>query len=125
MKQFSLEEYIKNPSRKVVTRDGRKVRIVCTDLNSSYPIVALITIYDDNSEEVVTCTQNGEYFGRNSTSKFDLFFAPENHEGWINVFNNHCSGRVGACIFKSKEDAEDVGEICSDYITTVKIEWEE
>lgn len=31
MKQFSLEEYIKNPSRKIVTRDGKEARIVCTD----------------------------------------------------------------------------------------------
>ena len=27
MKQFNLEEYLKNPSRKVVTRDGRAVKI--------------------------------------------------------------------------------------------------
>ena len=24
MKQFNLEEYLKNPNRKIVTRDGRK-----------------------------------------------------------------------------------------------------
>ena len=28
MKQFSLEEYLTNPSRKVVTRDGKAVRIM-------------------------------------------------------------------------------------------------
>lgn len=27
MKQFSLEEYLKNPNRKVITRDGRNVTI--------------------------------------------------------------------------------------------------
>lgn len=31
MKEFSLEEYLAHPKRKIVTRDGRKVRIVCTD----------------------------------------------------------------------------------------------
>lgn len=31
MKQFNLEEYLKNPKRKVVTRDGRDVRVICTD----------------------------------------------------------------------------------------------
>ena len=35
MKQFSLEEYLANPSKKVVTRDGRNVRIICTDLVTS------------------------------------------------------------------------------------------
>ena len=31
MKQFNLEEYLKNPSRKVITRDGREARIMCTE----------------------------------------------------------------------------------------------
>ena len=43
MKQFNLDEYLQNPSRKVVTRDGRKVRIVCTDKKGACPIVALVT----------------------------------------------------------------------------------
>lgn len=31
MEQFSLEEYLENPERKVVTRDGRNVRIICSN----------------------------------------------------------------------------------------------
>ena len=32
MKQFNLAEYLKNPERKIVTRDGRSVkRILCVD----------------------------------------------------------------------------------------------
>ena len=43
MKPFNLEEYLKNPDKKVVTRDGRNVRIICTDRRDSvYPIVVLI-----------------------------------------------------------------------------------
>ena len=34
MRFFNLEEYLKNPSQKVVTRDGREVRIICTDMKS-------------------------------------------------------------------------------------------
>ena len=41
MKQFSLEEYLKNPNQKVVTRDGRKVTILCTNY-STKPIIAEI-----------------------------------------------------------------------------------
>ena len=40
MKQFDLQEYLKNPSRKVVTRDGRDVRIICTNYDSFSPIIA-------------------------------------------------------------------------------------
>lgn len=31
MKPFSLKEYLKNPNKKVVTRDREEVRIICTD----------------------------------------------------------------------------------------------
>ena len=34
MEQFSLEKYLASPSRKVVTRDGSPVRILCTDKKS-------------------------------------------------------------------------------------------
>ena len=85
MKQFNLQEYLANPSRQVVTRDGRKVRIVCTDRAGLYtkPIVALITL--PNGDEVIkTFWDNGietnTFAGENG-----LFFAPEKHEGWINL----------------------------------------
>ena len=49
MKQFNLDEYLKNPSKKVVTRMGRKVRIICTDREDSiYPVVALVK--DENRD---------------------------------------------------------------------------
>ena len=51
MKQFSLEEYLKNPSRKVVTRDGRKARIVCTDAMGDYPLIALVEALDGTAEQ--------------------------------------------------------------------------
>ena len=34
MKQFNLEEYLKDPSREIITRDGRPVRIICTNAKS-------------------------------------------------------------------------------------------
>ena len=43
MKPFSLDEYLKNPSKKVVTKEGKTVkRILCTDARGNYPVVALI-----------------------------------------------------------------------------------
>lgn len=42
MKPFSLEEYLKNPFRKLITRDKRKARIICTNKKGNYPIIALI-----------------------------------------------------------------------------------
>ena len=31
MKQFNLEEYLKNPNQKVIARDGRNVKILSTN----------------------------------------------------------------------------------------------
>jgi hypothetical protein len=42
MEQFSLEEYFKNPTRPIVTRDGRSARIICTDAKRDFPLIALI-----------------------------------------------------------------------------------
>ena len=43
MEQFSLEKYLENPNRKIVTRDGRSARIICTDrLAENYPVIALV-----------------------------------------------------------------------------------
>lgn len=124
MKQFNLEEYQKNPSRKVVTRDGHPVRIICTDKeNAYYPVIALVKIL--YCEIIIECTANGEYEQNNET-KWDIFFAPEKHEGWINLYKYE-SGVIGISshYFTSKKEAEEEGKTHTCNVTTIKIEWEE
>ena len=123
MDKFNLEKYLANPSRKVVTRNGRNARIVCTDRNiNNFPIVALIQLYNDSDEEVLTYTKDGEYEVDKST-RHDLFFAPEKHEGWINIYRNDDEDYYkGKIIYSSKEDAIKRGEKTPYYITTTKIE---
>ena len=125
MEQFSLEKYLANPSRKLVTRDGRNARIICTDMKSTtYPVVAL---REDGSgyEQIFTFSKNGEY-AVNESSRNDLFFAPETHEGWINVYRYSDGGHAYAgAVYDSKEDAEKRKIIDENYVTTIKIEWEE
>lgn len=122
MKQFNLKEYLENPSRKIVTRDGSKVRIICTDKKGVCPIVALVTTLDGVAEETTTYTKNGKVFGT-TTTKYDLFFAPEKHEGWINVYKDGDHFYSSMDIFKTKEKAEALS--CRSCIATVKVEWEE
>ena len=126
MKQFNLEEYLANPSRKVVTRDGRKVRILCTDREDlDFPIITLIKKKLGGGEVIYAHTKDGLYCNTCSTIH-DLFFAPEKHEGWINIYRNEDEDYYkGMVIFSSKEDAIEKGRRFSDYITTTKIEWEE
>ena len=121
MEQFSLEKYLANPSRKLVTRDGRNARIICTDMKSTtYPVVALIE-NGTGYEQLTTCSKNGEY-AVNESSRSDLFFAPETHEGWINIFSYEKSYARGP-IYNSKEEAEEIGKLSEYYSTTIKIEW--
>ena len=125
MKQFSLDEYLANPSRKVVTRDGKNVRIVCTDKKGNdYPVVALIEW--EKVEEACDYTKDG-CLNDGRITEYDLFFAPEKHEGWINIFksSNDIAFLGQSIIFKSKEDAEKSGKDCESYAATIKIEWEE
>ena len=124
MEQFSLEKYLANPSRKVVTRDGRNARIICTDMKSTtYPVVALIE-NGSGYEQLFTFSKNGEY-AVNESSISDLFFAPEKHTGWINVYRNNGSHTYAGAVYDSKEDAEKRKTIDENYVTTIKIEWEE
>ncbi len=80
MEQFSLKEYLNNPNRKIITRDGRKVRILCTDRISEhfpvedqgmYPIIALVD--GERREDIMSYTENGLLL-YDSEEKEDLFF---------------------------------------------------
>ena len=81
MKAFNLEEYLKNPSRKVVTRDGRKVRILCTDAKTEYPVIALVERSSGAYEEAISYTRGGHYLSYESSRVNDLFFAPKSTKG--------------------------------------------
>ena len=128
MKAFNIKEYLKNPSRKVVTRDGRPVRIICTDRKGATPIIALVN--NGLSEELCYsfCPDGKTY--ENYKSEIDLFFASEKHEGWINIFRGKDNPFTGNIIFASKEEAEESGRHCCGftkdlYITSGKVEWDE
>ena len=124
MEQFSLEKYLANPSRKVVTRNGRNARIISTDMNSkNYPIVALVKLSDNTTEDVWTYTKDGEFEVEQSTT-YDLFFAPEKHEGWINIYED-MGNRKYTGIYDTKAEAEDSVSPEGCYLTTIKIKWEE
>ena len=125
MKEFSLEEYLKDPSRKVITRDGRPVRIICTDRKGLdvKPIVALITL--PNCDEIVKCFWADGIETAGSEDKNDLFFVPTKHEGWMNLYKKGFGLMIGDLVRDSEEAAKKIAAGDEDYITTIKVEWEE
>lgn len=114
MKPFSLEEHLKNPERKIVTRDGRDARIICTNFLSNKNVIAEI----EKDGYSLSYDENGR--NNNFSTPCDLFFAPEKREGWINIFRGPLTG---CSIHKSEKDAK--ASASSNVIATVKIEWEE
>ena len=124
MKPFNLEEYLANPSRKIVTKEGKPVRIICTDVKgASYSVLALV---DKGDYEAPTLyTKKGEY-SLGTEGSYDLFFAPEKHEGWINIYKNKDGVIwISPKYFATKEEAEKEGKTHTCSVTTIKIEWEE
>ena len=117
MKQFNLEEYLNNPSKKVITRDGRNVTIHCTNFNSCQPIIAQIEGHNSSH----SFTRDGKYCIDDRNLPYDLFFAPEKHEGWVNVYRDFDDMMCGS-VFATEEDAKCNAKTA---IATVRIEWEE
>ena len=125
MEQFSLEKYLENPNRKVVTRDGRSARIICTNrLDENYPVIALVN--NEYTEKCYSYSKFGKVYQYvNIDSELDLFFAPKKKEGWIKVYygKSRCNTFVCNRIFATKEEAEKQKN--DDVVAIIKIEWEE
>lgn len=123
MKHFSLKEYLKNPARKVVTREGNSVEIIYTNAEGRYPIVAVVTNKEGN-KVTIKCTKYG-LWSENGESALDLFFEPIKKEGWVNIYNygSNITDRTTGDVYSNKEEAIKNKDL--NYITTVKIEWEE
>ena len=119
MKPFNLEEYLKNPSRKVVTRDGRKVTIHCTNYIGEQHIIAQV----EGNDHSFSFYEDGRYANDRTEHHIDLFFAPEKHEGWATIYGKFLDG----AIFSTKEEAEEFVKRCGtkDFVAIARIEWEE
>ena len=122
MKQFNLNEYLKDPSKKVITRDGRAVKIHCTNFNSVQPIIAEIEGHNFSQ----SFTRDGKYCIDDRNLPYDLFFASEKKEGWLNIYHSESGFYLRGNPYKSKKEADEVAKAnYKTFCTTVKIEWEE
>ena len=139
MKPFNLKTYLENPSRKIITRDGRPVRIISTNANlfspgpdaTIFPVIALIKVSSANrgkrpNEEILNCyNADGNIIpGRNDRS--DLFFETVKVSGWVNIYTSKISGEATTgSICKTKEEALSLIDGRDNYLDTIYIEWEE
>lgn len=125
MEQFSLDEYLKNPQRRIVTRKGASVRIICTDKVcnkkvSQKPIIALV----DFGDREIVYPYSSDGISSSSLPELDLFFASEKKEGWVNLFKNNSTIITGE-VYNTEAEAKSAILCKYTYISTAKIEWEE
>ncbi len=118
LKPFDLEAA--KAGKPVCTRDGRKARIICFDAKCNKPIVALI--YDCNKETVFQYLESGRFFV-DQIDKYDLMMFTQKKEVWLNIYKDFED--TVCCVYPTEKEALEDGETEKDYITTIKIEWEE
>ena len=130
MKRFSLEEYLANPDKEVITRNGNPVRIICTDRESSVnqPVVALVKV-SDLDEVCNVFSADGSFYEVCGENPLDLFFKTTKREGWVNIFSFPApEARTDEGIYDSYEEAKSFAKNNPDakyYVATVNVEWEE
>ena len=120
MKPFNLKDHLEHPDWKVVTREGKPVRILCTDLDDDdYPVAAVVGNF-----HVDKYTAEG-LFQAGKETKYDLFFNSVRREGWVNMMRNVLSnkGEYLITVYGSEEEAKSYAKNTT--LKTIKIEWEE
>lgn len=112
MKPFNLKEA--KAGKPVCTRDGRKARIICFDLNNkNFPIVAIINC--DTEENAYQYDIDG--ICDEHDNNLNLMMSPEKKEGWIIIHKE---------AIYDKETAKKIArETTANVIRIQKIEWEE
>ena len=114
LKPFDIEAA--KVGKTVCTRDRRKVRIICFDMNSfnNHIIVALIT-EKNGTESIYSYTSEGKW--KETETENDLMMLLEKKEGWAKV-------RKDINLYDTKEEA-DRKMIGNDEYITAKVCWEE
>lgn len=122
LKPFNIDEA--RAGKPVYTRDGRKVRIVCFDMeNDVYPILALISTNNQRGvpyEIMGNYTKDGKIVKDSAIEhNGDLMMVADKKEGYVNIYKSVNT------IFQTEEEAKSHKDDFSNYVKTVKIEMEE
>ncbi len=111
-------------TKPIQTRDGRKVRLLCTNKIGREPIVGLI-VYSDGSEVVGTWDSHGRYFA-DSESVSDLVNVQEKKKIKVEVrlVREPVTGTIIAvCYSEQEEPAWLAGNLKYISETTIEMEY--
>lgn len=103
-------------TKPVTTRDGRPVRILCTDRPGEWPVVGLI----EGNIHAWTADGLSQPHYRN----YDLINPKTKREAWTVIFEDSMASCGPVRLFRSKEAAERYAKGGA-FITVARVEWEE
>ena len=106
----------------VITRDGRKARIVCFDKKGTYPLVALVEMGD---YENTFSFKNDGCFAAEANNESDLFMAPVKRTVWVNVYKVEQAFTTGQIVYSNKQTAEQTADEGDNYLGAYPIEIED
>ena len=95
--------------KKLQTRDGNPVRVLCTDLKGVYPVAVAVDY--GNKEVVNQVSLDGESEIHNATSNCDLMIVPT--QLWFNVYRTNAGDIINGTrkFYNSKKEAEKAAEL--------------
>ena len=117
MKPFDLEAA--KAGAPVVTRNGKKARIICFDLNNGEYVLVVAITPGNGREEIVLMKKDGRYSIIFDESTHDLFMAPVKKEGWLNIYPKS----ISSDIYPTRELADLRAQ--QSRVACVRVEWEE
>ena len=115
-------------TKPVQTRDGRKVRVLCTDADAKDQVVGLLRVPGKGMPEFVQTWRIDGMFAPPHKSANDLINTPTKREGWIVIDKDESMSPIvyaaaSSHVYTSKELAERHHRMPFGKI--VRIEWEE
>ena len=75
-------------TKPVQTKDGRKVRVLCTDARGRNPVIGLVLNEDEETDEMMSWPISGDAWGPDHDYSLDLINVPEKHTLWVNVWRD-------------------------------------
>ena len=103
-------------NKPVQTRDGRKVRILCTDMDGEPDTVVGIVGDGPHNELVHSWKANGHFMFDDVEEPLDLINVPETRVVWVNMYPDGV-----ASFYSMKEDAD--GRAASDRHACIRVEY--
>ena len=97
---MAMEQLDFSKSEELQTRDGRNVRIFCTDAAAPYTVIGAI---EDRDGWHAQCWRSSGYFRVVGESPLDLIRKPQRVRGWLSLYEQSL---VGVRLYPTQELAK-------------------